>query len=57
MVMTEKELIEFLKQNLKIVVEEPLIYDPYDTAQSIYIKLELNGETISQDGFRIASED
>jgi hypothetical protein len=55
--MTEKELIEFLKQNLKIVVEEPLIYDPYDTAQSIYIKLELNGETISQDGFRIASED
>lgn len=47
MIMTKEELIEFLKENLKITVSEDY---PCDN-RLITVSLELLGETISSDTF------
>ena len=56
-VMNEEELIDFLKRNLKIQVEEGIIMSPYDTGTRLRFLLKLGDETISEDYIDVQTED
>jgi len=48
--MSKEELIEFLRQNLRLRVrDEGVIANPYNNGTSICFSLELGEETISED--------
>lgn len=47
--MTKEELIEYLKQNLKIEVNQGLISNPFEQGLSLVFELKLEDKVISSD--------